>query len=47
MLLGETHPEQAANTDTCRANAERILALAAAAVPALKAATIEGEREDP
>jgi glycine/D-amino acid oxidase-like deaminating enzyme len=43
VLLGETRPEDASNTDDSSANAQRILALAAAAVPALANASIEGE----
>lgn len=42
VLLGETRPEEAANTDDSSDNAQRILALAAAAVPALAAAVVEG-----
>jgi glycine/D-amino acid oxidase-like deaminating enzyme len=42
VLLGETRPEEASNTDGSSANAHRILALAAAAVPALATAQIEG-----
>ncbi|KAF6256134.1 FAD dependent oxidoreductase [Scenedesmus sp. NREL 46B-D3] len=42
VLLGETRPEEASNTDDSSSNAQRILALAAAAVPALASAGIEG-----
>eukprot|EP00775_Hariotina_reticulata_P010154 gene10154-10312_t len=41
-LLGETQPAPAANTDTSSSNALRILQLAAAAVPALHTAQVEG-----
>jgi glycine/D-amino acid oxidase-like deaminating enzyme len=42
VLIGETRPEDASNTDDSSGNAQRILDLAAAAVPALAAASIEG-----
>jgi glycine/D-amino acid oxidase-like deaminating enzyme len=47
VLVGETRPEDASNTDDSSSNAQRILALAAAAVPALAAATIEGVLQRP
>jgi glycine/D-amino acid oxidase-like deaminating enzyme len=40
--LGETQPSATANTDTSSANAQRILGLAAAAVPALVGVAMEG-----
>lgn len=42
FLIGETHPSEAANTDTSAAAAQRILALATAAIPALSDADVAG-----
>jgi glycine/D-amino acid oxidase-like deaminating enzyme len=42
FLIGETQPTAAANTDTSDSNAARILQLAAAAVPVLAAASVQG-----
>jgi glycine oxidase len=42
VLIGATQPAPASNTDTSDANAARILAAAAAAVPALSQAAVEG-----
>lgn len=42
FLIGETQPTEAANTDTSNSNAARILQLAASAVPALAAASVQG-----
>lgn len=42
FLIGETQPSEFSNTDTSDSNAARILALAAAAVPALSGAVVEG-----
>lgn len=42
FLIGETQPSEASNTDTSNSNAARILQSAAAAIPALGGASVQG-----